>query len=104
MIDLHDYLSFYLIIIVNLIIVFFFYTFIEKGFFDGKSTKLKQLFLDFYVINKLYNFSHVPMLEFIWTLFPGIILIFMAYPSFKLLYAIDAVIDPIVTVVIYGNQ
>jgi len=52
----------------------------------------------------LYNFSHVPMLEFIWTLFPGIILIFMAYPSFKLLYAIDAVVDPIVTVVIYGNQ
>jgi heme/copper-type cytochrome/quinol oxidase subunit 2 len=104
MIDLHDYLSFYLIIIINLIIVFFSYTFIENFFFDNKDINFKKSILNLYVSNKLYNFSHVPILEFIWTLFPGVILVLMAYPSLKLLYAIDVMVDPIVTVVIYGNQ
>jgi cytochrome c oxidase subunit 2 len=44
------------------------------------------------------------LLEIIWTIIPTIILVLIAIPSFSLLYAMDEVIDPKLTVKIIGYQ
>jgi len=47
---------------------------------------------------------HGSLVEIIWTLTPALILVTIAFPSFKLLYLIDEVIDPAITVKIIGHQ
>jgi cytochrome c oxidase subunit 2 len=48
--------------------------------------------------------THGTLIELIWTITPATILIFIAFPSFKLLYLIDEVISPTLTVKVAGNQ
>ena len=45
--------------------------------------------------------NHGTLVELIWTITPALILILIAFPSFKLLYLMDEVIDP--ALVIYGE-
>ena len=47
---------------------------------------------------------HGTTLEIIWTSIPALILIVIAIPSFKLLYLIDEIIDPSITVRAIGRQ
>jgi len=47
---------------------------------------------------------HGSLVEIIWTLTPALILVTVAFPSFKLLYLIDEVIDPAITIKIIGHQ
>lgn len=47
---------------------------------------------------------HGSLIEIIWTLTPALILLTIAFPSFKLLYLIDEVIDPAITIKIVGHQ
>ena len=51
------------------------------------------------ISNKYVN--HGTLVELIWTVTPALILILIAFPSFKLLYLMDEVIDP--SLVIYGE-
>nr|AWV83876.1 cytochrome oxidase subunit II [Tettigades distanti] len=44
------------------------------------------------------------LIELIWTLFPALTLIFIALPSLRLLYLLDEVNDPLLTVKIIGHQ
>jgi cytochrome c oxidase subunit 2 len=44
------------------------------------------------------------LIELIWTITPALVLIAIAFPSFKLLYLLDEVIDPVITVKSIGNQ
>lgn len=48
--------------------------------------------------------SHGTLIELIWTITPALILILIAFPSFKLLYLMDEVISPTLTVKATGNQ
>ncbi|MBD5653785.1 MAG: hypothetical protein IAI50_01225 [Candidatus Eremiobacteraeota bacterium] len=48
--------------------------------------------------------SHGTSIELIWTVTPAIILILIAFPSFKLLYLMDEVSDPAMVVVAEGHQ
>ena len=43
-------------------------------------------------------------IEIIWTLIPAIILVFVAFPSLQLLYSMDEVVDPSLTVKAIGHQ
>nr|ALO20680.1 cytochrome c oxidase subunit 2 [Leuckartiara octona] len=43
-------------------------------------------------------------IEIIWTLIPAIILVFIAFPSLQLLYSMDEVVDPSLTVKAIGHQ
>nr|AEF13167.1 cytochrome oxidase subunit II [Neohormaphis wuyiensis] len=43
-------------------------------------------------------------IEFIWTIIPPIILIFIAMPSLHLLYLMDEIKSPIMTIKIFGHQ
>lgn len=50
------------------------------------------------------NITHNIKLEIIWTTIPSLILLLLAIPSFSLLYAVDELINPEVTIKIIGNQ
>ena len=47
---------------------------------------------------------HGMTIELIWTIVPSLILIFIAIPSFALLYSMDEVIDPAITLKVIGHQ
>lgn len=48
--------------------------------------------------------SHGTVIEIVWTILPSIVLLLIAIPSFALLYAMDEVIDPAITVKAIGHQ
>jgi len=48
--------------------------------------------------------THGTVIEVVWTVTPSIILMVIAIPSFALLYSIDEVIDPVVTLKVIGHQ
>ena len=80
LIELHDAIMYYLVVIffsVGWILFSIIYNFIQK-----KSP----------ISHKYLN--HGTLIELIWTITPALILILIAFPSFKLLYLMDEVNDP----------
>jgi cytochrome c oxidase subunit 2 len=45
-----------------------------------------------------------PYLELMWTILPAVILSIIAVPSFALIYALDEIVDPVVTIKVMGHQ
>lgn len=102
-IDLHNYIMYYLIIIfiiVSYLLGIKIYTsyrnnshFKIGGWKSGGTDKVRYI-----------NHSHI--IELIWTVIPAIILVIIAIPSFQLLYSLEAddLIKPSVTLKITGNQ
>ena len=54
-------------------------------------------------ISQKYS-KHGTLIELIWTITPALILILIAFPSFKLLYLMDEVTDPAMSVLAEGHQ
>ncbi|DAZ97534.1 TPA: hypothetical protein N0F65_003020, partial [Lagenidium giganteum] len=50
------------------------------------------------------TFVHGATIEIIWTTIPALILLTVAVPSFALLYSMDEVIDPVITLNVIGSQ
>jgi len=50
------------------------------------------------------RFTHSSLLEIIWTIIPAVLLLFIAVPSFSLLYSLDEVVDPFLTLKVIGSQ
>jgi cytochrome c oxidase subunit 2 len=48
--------------------------------------------------------THNPLIEFLWTVVPVLILVLIAIPSFKLMYYMDRVPDAEMTIKVTGNQ
>jgi cytochrome c oxidase subunit 2 len=48
--------------------------------------------------------THNPLIEFLWTVVPVLILVAIAVPSFKLMYYMDAVPNADMTIKVTGNQ
>lgn len=86
-ISLHDHILYYEIIILT-IVVWILISVIIK---NNNHLILKDL-------------NKNSLIEIIWTLIPGIILILIALPSFRLLYLMDDYIDSNLTIKIIGNQ
>nr|YP_009467153.1 cytochrome c oxidase subunit II [Phatnoma laciniatum]ARB50158.1 cytochrome c oxidase subunit II [Phatnoma laciniatum] len=57
-------------------------------------------------INKIYNKSILEQqkLELIWTTIPSLILIMIALPSLRILYLIDEISEPLITIKSIGHQ
>jgi len=89
-INLHNWIFFYLIIIS--IFVVWFIIIIIKEFNVNKHP----------ISNK--NLKDGTLIEIIWTLTPALILITIALPSFKLLYLMDEILDPTITIKAIGRQ
>lgn len=49
-------------------------------------------------------FAHHTFLEKVWTYIPTVILVLIAAPSFSLLYSIDALVEPKISIKIIGHQ
>ena len=88
LIELHDYIMFYLIII--LLAVGWILLSIIRNYVRNK------------ISNKYGN--HGTLIELVWTITPAIILILIAFPSFKLLYLMDEITDPNMTILAEGHQ
>lgn len=90
LIELHDNIMYYLVII--LFSVGWIIQSIIRNYVFNKSP----------ISNKYLN--HGTLIELIWTITPALILILIAFPSFKLLYLMDEVTDPTLSVTIEAHQ
>nr|YP_010555487.1 cytochrome c oxidase subunit 2 [Ramaria rubella]UYR22238.1 cytochrome c oxidase subunit 2 [Ramaria rubella] len=89
-IELHDTIFFYLVVIS--IGVFWVLSSIIYFYNSNKSL----------IIHKFLN--HGTLIELIWTITPALILIAIAFPSFRLLYLLDEVTSPTITIKVTGHQ
>ena len=115
-IKLHDHIFFFLVIILFVVgyLLYSTYKFFywgdlnrENGIVDKFSHFVLQNYkksLALIVNQRVYNVNHGTTIEIIWTLLPAVVLLFIAVPSFALLYAMDEMIDPVLTVKIIGHQ
>jgi len=55
-------------------------------------------------ISKNTSFTHSRELEIVWTTIPALILLFLATPSFTLLYSMDEIVNPVINFKIIGHQ
>lgn len=87
-VDLHHDIMFFLVIIC----VFVLYLLIRtvSGYLAGKNNYLKVV--------------HGKVIEIVWTVTPSFILAAIAVPSFALVYSMDEVIDPAITLKVIGHQ
>lgn len=88
LVELHNIIMFYLVIVMFVV-----------------GWMLLSVVLNFSksrISNKYLN--HGTLIEIIWTITPGLILILIAFPSFKILYLIDEIPDPNLTVFSEGHQ
>ena len=53
---------------------------------------------------KAEKWTHSTVLEIVWTLVPAFILMAIAVPSFALLFSMDEIIDPAITLKVIGHQ
>ena len=90
LVELHDNIMYYLVLI--LFAVGWIMISIIKNYTNTKSP----------ISHKYLN--HGTLIELIWTITPAIILILIAFPSFKLLYLMDEVSDPSMSVLAEGHQ
>lgn len=113
--DLHDYISYFLINVLVVVFVFAAYCLlIQQNKINVLSKNEKKIivnvtesnrsFIKKYHEFKLESFCHAPRIEYYWTIIPLIMIAFMGWPSFKTLYAVEQLIDPLHSVVVIGNQ
>jgi len=102
-IDLHHAIFYYLLCILSLVLWMFFIIIKNSCYLWKYPTKNHITYFQkqYLIVN---NLAHGTVLEIIWTLTPSIILMFIAIPSFSLLYTIDEVIDPKYTIKVIGHQ
>ena len=86
-IDFHNKAMYYLIIIISIVT----YIIIIRVYSNRG-------------INWYRTINHNTILELVWTILPGIILVIIAIPSLKLLYSLDELIKPNVTLKATGAQ
>ena len=90
--DLMFFITFILFFVLVILIRTLFY-FKQKSLLIGNNS---------YTLSR--SIVHGTTIEIIWTVIPSLILIVVALPSFALLYSIDEVVDPSLTVKCIGNQ
>ena len=90
--DLHDTIFFYLVVI----------CFGVLWVLGSVITSFRSTASSDKLVYKYAN--HGTLIELIWTITPAFVLIAIAFPSFKLLYLMDEVISPSMTIKVVGHQ
>lgn len=88
--ELHDTIMYYMIIIITLV------TYLLVNILRLYNAK-----------NNPFSYKYIvfgPNIEMAWTIFPAVILILIAFPSFVLLYLSDDVVNPAMTIKAIGYQ
>lgn len=98
-IDLHHHIMFFLIIVLVFTFTMLYYTLKDHTIVFEKYKKYNQ-------IKQLYNIkiTHHTILETLWIIFPSLILLAIALPSFALLYAMDEAVESMITLKVTGHQ
>ena len=99
LIDLHHSIMFYLV----LIIIFVFWL-ISVVFIDFSDLDKNRFYKNISNSVVMKNQTHGVIIEVIWTIIPTIILIFIAIPSFALLYSMEDVLGYFDTIKVTGHQ
>ena len=94
-INLHHDLMFFITFIFFFVLVVMARTI---WYFNGVVTNINQS------VSYSRNIVHGTTIEIIWTVLPSLILVVVALPSFALLYSIDEIIDPTITIKCVGHQ
>jgi len=104
-VDLHDHISYFLILILTavtwMMAVLLFSSYVPKGF--TKSTPYNSVG-EYEIGTSLKDLNHGSVIEVVWTISPAIILVLIAFPSFRLLYLMDEMIEPAITIKAVGHQ
>jgi heme/copper-type cytochrome/quinol oxidase subunit 2 len=101
-VDLHNHIFFFLILI--FVFVFWLFTHILWRFWWAVRTANGGPLADRRSLVALRHLNHSTNLEIVWTLVPSLILVAVAIPSFALLYAMDEVLEPTLTLKAVGHQ
>ncbi|MDO8996107.1 MAG: cytochrome c oxidase subunit II transmembrane domain-containing protein, partial [Sediminibacterium sp.] len=88
-INLHHDITFFLAVIITLVSWVLYRA--MYMFHESRNPKASQV-------------SHGTFIEIVWTILPSFVLLAIAVPSFALLYAMDEVIDPAITIKAIGHQ
>jgi cytochrome c oxidase subunit 2 len=103
-INLHNYIMFYLLLIFVLVfwvfstILWEFFVVAQQEPFSRRVLNLRKAMF------QSLNVSHGTNLEVFWTIVPSVILLAIAIPSFRLIYLADSIIYPQCTVKVIGHQ
>lgn len=89
-INFHNYLFIYMAFVIGLVL----YMLVS---IMTKYSKGKRSISHKYLV-------HGTQIELVWTITPAIILMLIAFPSFQLLYLMDEVIEPGITIKVIGHQ
>ena len=89
-VDLHNTIFFYLIVIC---VGVFWVLGSVMYFFNIKNSPIIYKYL-----------NHGTLIELVWTITPALILTAIAFPSFRLLYLLDEVTSPTITIKVIGHQ
>jgi len=89
-IDLHNNIFFYLVVIAILVTWMLGSTIY---YFNSDKSKITHKYL-----------VHGTLIEVLWTIFPALVLLAIAIPSFRLLYILDEVTLPTITIKVTGHQ
>jgi cytochrome c oxidase subunit 2 len=109
-IDFHNDIMFYLIVVfvvVAYMLVDVIQQFCLSYRIDAKTATLEDATRAFVARRDallLQRVTHGTLLEIIWTIIPILILVAIAIPSFALLYSLDELVDPVLTVKVIGHQ
>jgi cytochrome c oxidase subunit 2 len=90
LIELHHDLFFFLIVVFS-----FVFWLLLKILFTFNSVSNK-------VVTKTINYGTI--IEIVWTIVPAITLLLVSIPSFTLLYSMDEILDPMLTLKVIGHQ
>ena len=90
LVTLHNTIGFYLIVISFSV---FWVLFSIIYYYNSNKNPIAHKYL-----------THGTVVELVWTITPAFILLFIAKPSFGLLYIIDEVISPVITIKVIGHQ
>jgi cytochrome c oxidase subunit 2 len=89
-INFHNHIMFF----ISIIIIFVSWVLIRCAYLFKK--KVENVVIE--------KWAHSTVLEIVWTMIPAIILMLIAIPSFALLFSMDEIIDPAISLKVVGRQ
>jgi cytochrome c oxidase subunit 2 len=104
-IDLHHSIFFYLIIVLTLVIWMLLYIVREYGIaLNLGDVSAEKALVNRKIVQETRDITHGTVIEVVWTVIPALILVVIAIPTFSLLYSMDELIEPTLTIKAVGHQ
>jgi cytochrome c oxidase subunit 2 len=107
LIEVYNFVMYFLIFI-GFFVVFLLYRILSLYYTQFYRSKVHSNLKNFLVSRRALlifkQFKHLGVLEFIWTLLPSIILFIISIPSFLLLFELDELLEPEITIKVIGHQ